>query len=52
MRYNFLNKIGVSDEVIKKNLITVEQKVGDLIESSMNVEDAKSGLALLRLIYQ
>lgn len=42
MRYNRLTAIGLTEEQIKQNLIFSGQKVGDLMTSSMNPQEAKA----------
>ena len=42
MRFNRLKDIGLTEEQIKQNLIFGGQKVGDLMTSSMNAQEAKA----------
>ncbi|TEA77938.1 cytochrome c1 [Allopusillimonas ginsengisoli] len=41
MRYNKLNEIGLTDEMIQKNLLFTGEKVGDLMHIAMKPADAK-----------
>ncbi len=41
MRYNRLRDIGLTEEQIRDNLLFTSDKVGDLMKSNMNAEDAK-----------
>ncbi|MYN12405.1 cytochrome c1 [Pusillimonas sp. TS35] len=41
MRYNKLTEIGLTDEMIQKNLLFTGNKVGDLMTIAMKPEDAK-----------
>jgi len=41
MRYNKLTEIGLTDEMIQKNLLFTGEKVGDLMHIAMKPEDAK-----------
>jgi ubiquinol-cytochrome c reductase cytochrome c1 subunit len=41
MRYNKLTEIGLTDEMIQKNLLFTSDKVGDLMKIAMRPEDAK-----------
>ena len=42
MRYNRLKDIGLTDELIKKNLVFAGDKVGDLMTVSLSAKDAKA----------
>jgi ubiquinol-cytochrome c reductase cytochrome c1 subunit len=41
MRYNRLNDIGLTDSLIKENLLFTAEKVGEPMKVAMNREDAK-----------
>ncbi len=41
MRYNKLTEIGLTDEMIQKNLLFTGEKVGDLMHIAMRPDDAK-----------
>lgn len=41
MRYNKLSEIGLTDEMIQKNLLFTSDKIGDLMQIAMKPEDSK-----------